>query len=159
MSKRISPAAIHALKEALLHAYWYKSDLRSFLSQCLADTAILSRLNWGEYKRNIVATVVDHLAKHEDLYQRDLIRLMSEVCQITDFSHLRKLEDGEEKAEQAAIAVEALRSQLKGYQDIQQEERAAEHRRQEVHKRLMQVNAVQQRLDEIRGEFFCVGRW
>lgn len=156
MSKRISPAAIHALKEALLHAYWYKSELRSFLSQCLADPAILSQLNWSEYKRNTVATLVDHLAKHEDLYQRDLIRLMSEVCQITDFSHLRKLEDGEEKAEHAAIAVEALRSQLKGYQDLQQEEREAENRRQEVHQRLMKVNAVQQRLDEIRGEFFAL---
>lgn len=156
MSKRISPAAIHALKEALLQAYWYKSDLRSFLSQCLSDPEVLSRVNWNEYKRNIVATVVDHLAKHENLYQRDLIRLMSEVCQITNFSHLRKLEDGEEKAEQAAIAVEALRSQLKGYQDIQQEEREAENRRQEVHKRLMQINAVQQRLDEIKGEFFAL---
>ncbi len=156
MSKRISPAAIHALKEALLHAYWYKLDLRSFLSQCLEDSAVLSRLNWNEYKRNIVATLVDHLAKHEHKYQSDLIRLMSEVCQITDFSHLRKLEDGEEKAEQAAIAVKALRSQLKGYQDLQQEEREAENRRQKVHQRLMKVNAVQQRLNDIRREFFAL---
>jgi hypothetical protein len=44
--KRIAPAALHALKEALALVYWYKSDLRSFLTQVLADPTILSRLNW-----------------------------------------------------------------------------------------------------------------
>lgn len=30
--KRIAPAAIDALKEALTHVYWYKSDLRIALA-------------------------------------------------------------------------------------------------------------------------------
>lgn len=103
-----------------------------------------------------MATLIDHLAKNENVYQSDLIRLMSEVCQIADFSHLRKLEGGEEKAEQAKMAVEALRSQLKGYEDIQQEERKAEIRRKEAHKRLMQVNAVQQHLVKLNQEFLAL---
>ena len=120
MQKKITPAAIQALKRALTLVYWYKSELRSFLSQCISDPGILSRLNWGEYKRNIVATVVDHLAMNEEVYQRDLIRIMSEVSNITDFSHLQKLEDGNKKAKEAKAAVEALRAQLKGHQDIEE---------------------------------------
>ncbi len=137
MNKRIAPAAIQALKEALTLVYWYKSNLRSFLSQCLSDPAVLSRLNWSEYKRNIVATLVDHLAKHQDVYQRDLIRIMSAVCQVTDFSHLRKLEDGMIKAKAAEVAVEALRAQLAGHEDVEEEAQRAEKRRRDAHARVM----------------------
>lgn len=154
MTKNISVAAIQALKEALSLVYWYKSELRSFLSQSLSDPSVLSRLNWNDYKRNIVATLIGHLVKNEEVYQRDLIRLMVEVCEVTDFSHLEKLEDGDKKAENAKAAVEALRAQLKGHQDIQEEDRKTEERRKEAHARLMRVNAVQDQLENLKGEFF-----
>lgn len=153
MTKRISPAAVQALKEALSLVYWYKSDLRSFLSHCIADPAILSRLNWNEYKRNIVATLVDHLKRNEEVYQRDITRLMSEVGKVTDFSHLRKLEDGEQKAADAKAAVEALRSQIKGHENIAIEQKASEARRKKAYEKLMQVNAVQQEIDSLKAEF------
>lgn len=154
MTKKISVAAIQALKEALSLVYWYKSELRSFLSQSLSDSSVLSRLNWNDYKRNIVATLIGHLVKNEEVYQRDLIRLMVEVCEVTDFFHLKKLEDGDKKAENAKAAVEALRAQLKGHQDIQEEDRKAEERRKEAHAKLMRVNAVQYQLENLKGEFF-----
>ena len=154
MNKRIAPAAIQALKEALTLVYWYKSDLRSFLSQCLSDSSVLSRLNWSDYKRNIVKTLVDHLTTREDTYQRDIIRLMSAVCQITDFSHLRKLEDGVSKAKDAEAAVTGLRVQLKGYQDLEEEARHAEDRRKKAHARLLRVSAVQRQLEEMKNEYF-----
>jgi len=43
MAKAISPAALVALKEALTSLYWYKSDLRSFLSASVSNPALLSR--------------------------------------------------------------------------------------------------------------------
>ena len=154
MNKRIAPAAIQALKEALSLVYWYKSDLRSFLSQCLSDSKVLSRLNWSDYKRNIVTTLLGHLTTQEDMYQRDIIRLMSAVCQITDFSHLRKLEDGVSKAKAAEAAVQALRVQLKGHQDVEEEARHAENRRKEAHARLLRISAVQRQLEELKDEYF-----
>jgi len=105
VSKKIAPAAIQALKEALTHVYWFKSELRSFLSHSLSDPSVLGRLNWDDYKRNIVATLVDHLAMNEEVYQRDIIRLMDEVARVNDFSHLRKLDDGKDKEEKAKNAV------------------------------------------------------
>jgi hypothetical protein len=154
--KKIAPAAIQTLKEALTNVYWYKSELRSFLSHCLSDPSILARLNWQDYKRNIVATLIDHLAKHEEVYQRDIIRLMDEVARIDDFSHLRRLEDGKEKEGKARDAVEALRKQLLGHKKIRDEEKEAEQRREEAHRKLLQVNAVQQKLKEMTAEFLTL---
>lgn len=153
MTKIISPAALQALKEALTHIYWFKSELRSFLSHTLSDPSILGRLNWEDYKRNIVATLVEHLAKNEDVYQRDIIRLMDEVARVNDFSHLRKLDDGQEKEKNARHAVEALKKQLVGNQKLREQEKEAEKRREEAHKRMLRVNAVQTKLAEINSEF------
>jgi len=151
--KKIAPAAIQALKEALTHIYWFKSELRSFLSHCLSDPSVLSRLNWDDYKRNIVATLVEHLAKNEEVYQRDIIRLMDEVTRINDFSHLRKLDDGKEKELNAKNAVEALKKQLSGNQKLREQQKEAEKRREEAHKRLLRVNEVQTKLAAINTEF------
>lgn len=120
----------------------------------MSDPGVLSRLNWNDYKRNIVTTLIDHLAKNEDIYQPDLIRLMSEVAQVSDFSHLQRLEDGAIKAKGAEAAVKALRLQLKGHQDIQEEERKAEERRKKAHSKIMQVNAVKLELDTLKKEFY-----
>ncbi len=98
MSKKsISVPAIQSLKEALTLIYWYKNELRSFLTQILSKPNLLSRLNWQDYKRNIVGTLIDFLAKNENLYRKDIIKLTTEVCRMRDFSHLRKLDDGLKK--------------------------------------------------------------
>ena len=55
MSKKIVPAALLALKQALTDVYWYKSDLRSFLTATLSKAELVAQLNWDDYKRNIVA--------------------------------------------------------------------------------------------------------
>jgi hypothetical protein len=108
VGKKIAPAALHALKEAIALVYWYKSDLRSFLTQSMSDPTILSRLNWLDYKRNIVGELIDFLSKNESVYQRQLLRLMSDVGGVKDFSHLQRLDDGVTKANQAKAAVQAL---------------------------------------------------
>ena len=97
--------------------------------------------------------MIDHLTKNEEKYQHDLIRLIVEVCKVTDFAHLQKLEDGEKKAENAKASVEALRAHLKGHQDVHEEDRKAEERRKESHARLMRVNAVQARLRNLKDEY------
>ena len=154
--KRISAAAIQALKEALTYAYWYKSDLRSFLNHTITDSSILTRLNWDEYKRNIVRSLVDFLARNEDVFQRQLLRLMTETAKISDFSHLARLDDGDSKAQQAEAAIKALRNQIKGHLDLVEEEKAIEKRRAEAHDRMMQVTSVKDRLDELTQDYFAL---
>lgn len=150
MSRRIAPAAIQALKEALTLIYWYKGDLRSFVSQCLSAPDVLARLDWQGYKRDVVGALVDYLATNEELYQKELIGLMSAVCQVEDFSHLRRLEDGNDKAKKARAAVNALRVHMTGHQDLQSDKKEVETRRREARSRAVQASAVRQKLEEIK---------
>src|SRR5258708_3699972 len=152
--KIIAPAAINALTEALTNIYWYKAELRSFIMNTISDPSILVRLNWEDYKRNIVSTLVNFLAQHQDTYQNDLLRLMSEVCKLNDFSHLERVEDGKEKAKLAKISVEALRLQIKGHEDLIAQQKQQEERRQKTYEKTLKVKGVQERLDEIKNEFF-----
>lgn len=154
MSKKIASGALIALKEALTCLYWYKSDLRSFLTSCLRDSRILSTLDWSDYKRNIVANLIDRLNRNQDLFQPGLLRLMSEVACVRDFSHLERLEDGEIKKDRAKIAVSALREWVDGHEATLLEQQQIEERRQKAHETLMMKTAVQQKLEELREEYY-----
>ncbi len=154
--KKISAAAIYALKEALTHVFWYVSDLRSFLTQIISESAILARLNWGDYKRNIVGTLVDYLAKNEEQYQGLLLQLMTDVCQMSDFSHLLHLDKGKEKEQRARQAVSALREQMKGYLKLQEEKVDAEKRREESHKKMIHSQGVRDKLTSMSKEYFSL---
>jgi hypothetical protein len=152
--KVIAPAAINALTDALTNIYWYKSELRSFIMNTISDPSILVKLNWEDYKRNIVSTLVNFLANHQDTYQNDLLKLMNEVCKINDYSHLERIDNGKEKAEIAKKSVEALRQQIKGHQDLLEEQKQQEERRQKAYEKSLQVKGVQERLEEIKNEFY-----
>ena len=56
--KIIAPAAINALIEALANIYWYKKELRIFLTHTISNSSILAKLNWQDYKRNIISTLL-----------------------------------------------------------------------------------------------------
>lgn len=79
MKKKISPVAINALKEALTNIYWYKNDLKSFLINVLGNKSSIININWDDYKRNIVHSLIDRMAAHQDKYQDELLSLMSET--------------------------------------------------------------------------------
>jgi len=149
MQKNIAPAAINALKEALTNIYWYRKELRSFIANTISDPSILSRINWDDLKRNIVTLLVDYLAHHQDIYQNDLLKLMSEVCRIKDFSHLSRLEDGPKKAQKAKESVEALRKLLSIHEDILDEQKKIEARRKVAYENSLKNEGIRHNLEDI----------
>jgi hypothetical protein len=156
MAKVIAPAACIALKEALSTVYWYKSDLRSFLTSTIANPNLLAPLNWTDYKRNIVAQLVDYMSKRQEQYQGELIRLISEVARIDDFSHLERLEGGAEKATAARRAVTALRKHATGHDQIVEEERKVEQRRQQAHAKMLRKSAVREGLEKLNADYLAL---
>jgi hypothetical protein len=44
--KKVSPAALIALKEALAVIYWYKKYIRSFIYYTIKNDAIVSTIDW-----------------------------------------------------------------------------------------------------------------
>lgn len=106
---RVSPTAIAALTEALATIFWFKKDLRSFLTAGLDDQALLSGVDWDDYKRASIDVVVGRMVADQDKYREQLISLMLEVARMEDFPHLRRLEDAERRVADAKAAVKSLR--------------------------------------------------
>jgi len=154
--KQIAPAAIVALKEALTNLYWYKNDLRTFVRNTLGNSALVASLNWGDYKRNIVNDLVDHMASRETRYRLDLIRLMTEVARVEDFSHLHRLEDGHHKARIARESVGALRRLLDGHTTLIDENQAVEERQRKAREKALKTTGVTQRLNDLCGEYLAL---
>lgn len=155
-AKRLSPAAIIALKEALCSIYWYKSDLRSFLSNCTSNPSFIGSLNWDNYKRQIVTDLVDALVNDQDKHLGALTKLCFEVTSIKTFSHLEQLDGGDQKARRARDAVEQLKQLVEPHQEKVQDEAAAEERRKERASKLQQNIAVREKLREINSQFMAI---
>ena len=151
--KRLAPAAAVALKEALGKLYWYKSDLRSFLTQCVQDAAVLGAINWETYKWQIASDVVDRLCDDHDRHVAALTRLCQEVCAVTSFKHLERLEGGEEKAKRARDAVAHLRTLVDSHERATDEQDAIADRQRRESDRLAQSGAVRVKLGEIRERY------
>ena len=153
-SQTIAPAAINALKEALWAIYWYKNDLRHFLIHAVDDQAVLGRVNWDDHKRNIVAAVIEYLARNQPRYQTTLLNLMVEVSRLEDFSHLARLDDGAVKAKRAKESVAALKLLVTPHADMIEEERAAQKRREQGKQDAARNLGVRQALEGLQQEYF-----
>src|SRR4051812_22600198 len=99
MSKRVSPAILPPLKEALTLVFWFKPDLRGFLASCLESRELVAHLDWTNYKRNVVSQLVDTLADQQHKYFDDLLNLILATADITDPAHLKRVDDGQRKYE------------------------------------------------------------
>lgn len=155
-TKRLSPATIIALKEALCSIYWYKSDLRSFLSNCTGNPSFISSLNWDNYKRQIVTDLIDELTKDQETHLGALTKLCYEVTSITTFTHLEQLDGGAQKARRAKEAVEQLKQLVEPHQDKVKDEEASEIRRKERAEKLRRNSAVREKLKELNSQFMSI---
>jgi hypothetical protein len=156
MTKRLSPAAVVALKEALCAVYWYKADLRSFLQQCLSNPAVMATLNWDNYKRQIVSDLIDYLVRNQDAHLGDLTRLCHEVCEISAFRHLEQLDGGAEKAARARAAVSQLKQLVEPHQQIQKEQDDLAERQKLAAEKLKANAAVRQKLEDIKSRYMAL---
>jgi hypothetical protein len=156
MDKKISANAILALKDALVAIYYRKKDLRQFIELTIDNTAIISTIDWVEnVKYESVSQLIDRMVKREDLYQTDLMKLVQEVGNMTDFSHLEYWEkDNKDLIKKAKAAVEKLRQQAKGHFNIIEELKKAEERREINREKLKESIGYQQKLDELKMEFY-----
>lgn len=154
--KRLSPAAIVALKEALCSIYWYKSDLRSFLSNCTGNATLVNTLNWDNYKRQVVADLVDVLVRDQDKHLGVLTKLCFEVVNLRNFTHLEQLDGGAQKARKAKEAVEQLRQLVEPHQEKVKDEEEAERHRKERAEKLQRNSAVREKLRELNAKFVAI---
>lgn len=153
-TRRINPAAIHALKEALVQAFWYKKDLRGFLSSSLGRGELIAHLDWTDYKRTIVAQLVDSLAAEQHRHFDELLTLILATADITDPSHLKRIEDGQRKYDDALAALKTLRDLVEPYRRLRSEEDEADRRREADRIQAEMQRAINEKLAELRTSFY-----
>lgn len=145
-----------ALKEALCSVYWYKSDLRGFLQLCLANPSILNRFDWQNYKRQIASDVVDFLYQNPEKHIGDLTKICFEICKISDFAHLKQLEDGTQKVEKARSAVERLKQLVEPHKDLVKEQDEIKKRQSLAAQKLKENKAVREKLESIKNKYMVL---
>jgi len=109
MNKKITFLIIFSLKEALCSVYWYKNDLRKFLSKSIDDEFIIDNTDWNKSKRQIASDVIDYYCSDKNGI-KILKVIFLELCKVTDFSHLKHLENGDELIKKAELSISQLKS-------------------------------------------------
>lgn len=153
--KKFSPASITALKEALINIYWKKQDLKNFVKLSIENDAIVNTINW-EFNRKFesVNELVDRMVARKDLYNDDLISLIYEVSNMTDFSHLKIWDDADIKISKAKESVKRLRKFAHGYFKVEEEKRELEKRRKKTKEHLKNLKVNQEQVETLKQEFF-----
>lgn len=153
-SKQISGPALIALKEALTHIYWTKSDLKLFVSQTISNTTFVSTINFEQYKRGIASDIVDRMSQRSDIYEDDLLALLKAVSDMTDFSHLKKWDDGDKKIKAAKDTVNALRQHTKGFFELEKEKERIAKSKVEHTTTIKKNQFFRTQLESLKTEFF-----
>lgn len=148
-SRRISPAVFPPLKEALTLAFWYKDGLRAFMSSCLSQRELVAHLDWTGHKRAIVRQLIDSLAADQHRHFEDLLNLILATADLTDPSHLKRIEDGERKYAEAVAAVETLRKLVGPLRRLRTEEEEATRRREAARARTEMQRAMTEKIELI----------
>lgn len=159
MAKRVSPAIQPPLCEALSLAFWYKKDLRRHLNSCLVgQRELVAQLDWSDYKRNIVGQLVDTLDADQHKYFESFLALILGTADVTNPTHLKRLDDGDRKYSDAVTALDSLREQVEPYRRMKSDEDAADRRRELDRKRALDRQAVTTQLEKMRALFVSINQ-
>lgn len=151
-TKRIPPEVVLALKEALSVAFWFKKDLRSFVSSCLRDDDTVARIDWeGQVKRASVDQLVTHLDRNQHNTFDDLLSLVLATSEI-DPQPLRRLDDGERLYQEAGPPLRRLKEMAQPLRAWREEREQAAIRREQERKRSESRRAVVEQLSILRAD-------
>lgn len=153
ISKKISPQAILALKEALTIIFWKKDELKDFIKLSLNNSAIVGTINWDGTKRESVKELVERMTNRLDIYNDDLMNLLMAVTDMNDFPQLEFWDDDGSKRKKAKEAVTVLRNYTKGYIQISQEQEEATKRRQSIEIKIAKNKSLENELLELKEKF------
>jgi Restriction endonuclease len=153
--QRISSQALLALKDALANIYYRKKDIRQFIELTMENPYIVSTIDWQEnVKFESVSQLIDRMAARQDLYKTDLLKLLQETSNITDFSHLAYWDKDGELTKRAKESVIKLRAQTQGYFDAIDELNKAADKRSANIERVRQTISFSEKLENLKLLFF-----
>jgi len=145
------------LKEALVHIYWKKRDLKTFIYHTIKNNTIVTNIDWETpTKEESVSILIDRMLQRYDIYENDLLALFDTVSHFNTFSHLEKWEDSQQKIKKAKSAVEALRKQASGYFQLKEETERAKQRKETYERIQKEKDLARDKLKTIKENFLNV---
>lgn len=155
--KIISPAAIVALKEALIHIYWKKADLKSFVYNTISNKPLVATIDWHINLKQVSADeLISRMSARPDLYKSDLFALFEAVVNFNDFSHLKQWDEAEKKIAKAKEAVNAVRINAKGYFEHLEEEKKIMERKRATQENISSKSALTEKLEQLNLRFLNI---
>lgn len=125
-----------ALKETLWSMFWYKKQLRRFLLDCGVNQGIMGQLDWNQYKRTIIAQLIDGMSMNPQLYSEELLRVAVAVAKIGDPKWLLNVPDrGKSLYDDAVERINDFAARMKPIIENDDAKQAAESRKAAVQKR------------------------
>ena len=118
----------------------------------LSEPEILNRLDWDDYKRNVVSNLIDYLASNQEKY-KDVLLFNVRYSKMKDFSHLARLEDGKEKVKVAIESVKALEKLYKSHDSLVIEQKRIVERRMMAQVQRKQKQAVNEKINELNNKY------
>jgi restriction endonuclease Mrr len=155
--KKFSPAAITALKDALICIYWTKQDLKNFVSYTIKNTSIVHTINWETNKKyESVNELINRMVERKDIYENDLLELILEVANMEDFSHLKKWDDADLKIKKAKETVVNLRQFASGFFRIENEKKEVEVRKRKLEESISSVKNRDEQITNLKAKFMVL---
>jgi hypothetical protein len=155
--QRVSANAIHALKDALTEAFWFKKDLYNYAKAAVGgEPLFLSGIGWTDpdvYKRDSVSTFVDRLVREQDRHQDLLLAVLVDVASMTDFPQLARAEEPDTKIAAARQAIARLKGVVQPYEKALTEQQAAREHIATAQAERSDRLATAQRLAELKDRY------
>ena len=151
--KKINPIALNSLINALCYIYWYKKDLKTFIINSVPIPSILALIDFNQSKRDIARTLVSLLRRNENEYADILLELMITISNMTDFSHLNKLDDSKTKIRQAIEAVNQLKNLVKSYEE---KDSLRKYNRKKMQENIDKLCGTRERLSELKDDYSSI---
>ena len=154
-NKKVSFNAITALKDALPKIQYRKSDLRQYIEQTMINSDIVSTVDWVDLpKYKSVSLLIDKMLKN-DIYQEDLIKLIIDTGNITDFSYLEYWERAKGNVMRPAKeAVQKLKDLVKNFEHIKEETKKSEQRKKVITEKINSTKTFNDKLEETKKKFY-----
>ncbi len=150
MSDKLPPAFLDLVADALLHSFWRKRSLRTFLRRMGVNESLLA--TWhddGETKRDFIYRMFPSLEGTEP--GRNVLRAIArELADLVKFPDLDNWEDSEAKKARAAGAVRALKAYLARQRQTSEDAKAQAEARQRAQERRAERRRQQADLDKLR---------
>lgn len=150
----LSGDIIIALKDALAVIYWTKRDLRLFINSALIHKELVGCADWTETKYEICSQLINYMVEHQSYYGDDIYSLIKNTCQMDDFSHLMRWENGKELVAKAKKSVTTLQNVCNSHRVDFEDRLQIKEKRKKAQERIQKTEDYRRKLSELQTSFY-----